>query len=35
VIDGDAKRLEHTRRRIDAAPTLCLHTRDETTEIVR
>src|SRR6185436_18785179 len=35
VIDGDAERLEHARRRIDPAATLCLHARDEATEIVR
>jgi hypothetical protein len=34
AIDGDAERLEHTRRRIDAATTLCLHSRDEAAEIV-
>jgi hypothetical protein len=35
VIDGDAKRLEHARRGIDATATLCLHARDEPTEVVR
>ncbi len=34
VIDGDAQCLEHTRRGIDPAATLRLHTCDEPTEIV-
>ena len=34
VIDGDAQRLEDARGRIDAAPALRLHARDEATEIV-
>jgi hypothetical protein len=35
VVDGDTQCLEHARRGIDAAATLCLHTGDEATEIVR
>ena len=34
VVDGDAQRLEHPRRGVDATPTLGLHARDEATEIV-
>jgi hypothetical protein len=34
MVDGDAQRLEHTRRGVDATPALCLHARDEATEIV-
>ncbi len=34
MVDRDAQRLEDPRRRIDAAPTLRLHARDEAAEIV-
>ena len=34
VVDGDAQRLKDTGRGIDAAPTLRLHARHETAEIV-
>ena len=34
MVDGDAQCLEHTRRGIDPAATLRLHTGDEATEIV-
>ena len=34
MVDGDAQCLEHARCRIDAAPALRFHARDEATEIV-
>ncbi len=34
MVDGDPQRLEDARRRIDATPTLRLHTRDEAAQIV-
>ena len=34
MVDGDAQCLEHARGGIDATPALCLHARDEATEIV-